>query len=66
LTGEFGSFTGKDILPSLLKMPDVIQKEEEKTNENEWSEIQKGIDSAGTCRTTTLTTETWNALTTQH
>ncbi len=45
-SGEFGSFTGKDLLPSLLKMPDVIQKEEEKTNENEWSEIQKGIDSA--------------------
>ncbi len=46
-SGEFGSFTAKDILPSLLKMPDVIQKEEEeKTNENEWGEIQKGIDAA--------------------
>jgi uncharacterized protein (TIGR00255 family) len=35
-----------DILPSLLKMPDVIQKGEEKANEIEWDEIQKGIDSA--------------------
>lgn len=35
-----------DILPSLLKMPDVIQKGEEKVNEIEWDEIQKGIDSA--------------------
>ena len=35
-----------DILPSLLKMPDVIQKGEEQTNEIEWDEIQKGIDTA--------------------
>ena len=36
----------KDVLPSLLKMPDVIQKGEEKINENEWNEIQKGIEIA--------------------
>ena len=36
----------KDVLPALLKMPDVIQKKEEKINENEWCEIQKGIESA--------------------
>ena len=35
-----------DLIPSLLKMPDVIQKGEEKTNKNEWDEIQKGIDTA--------------------
>ena len=36
----------KDILPSLLKMPEVIQKREEKSNQNEWSKIQKGVDAA--------------------
>ena len=36
----------KNVLPSLLKMPDVIQKGEEKINENEWNEIQKGIEIA--------------------
>jgi len=44
----FSPFLAKstDIIPALLKMPDVIQKGEEKTNENEWDEIQKGIDAA--------------------
>jgi len=35
-----------DLIPSLLKMPDVMQKGEEKANKNEWEEIQKGIDTA--------------------
>ena len=35
-----------DIIPTLLKMPDVIQKGGEKVDENEWEEIQKGIDIA--------------------
>ena len=35
-----------DIIPTLLKMPDVMQKGEEKVDENEWDEIQKGIDIA--------------------
>ncbi|MDC0204376.1 YicC family protein [Flavobacteriales bacterium] len=35
-----------DIIPALLKMPDVIQKGEEKADENEWEEIAKGIDIA--------------------
>ena len=44
----FTTFLAKstDIIPTLLKMPDAIQKGEEKTNENEWGEIQKGIDAA--------------------
>ena len=35
-----------DIIPTLLKMPDVMQKGGEKVDENEWDEIQKGIDIA--------------------
>ena len=35
-----------DIIPALLKMPDVMQKGEEKVDENEWEEIAKGIDIA--------------------
>jgi len=35
-----------DIIPALLKMPDVMQKGEEKADENEWEEIAKGIDIA--------------------
>ena len=38
--------SSKDIFPSLLNMPEAIRKVEEKTNKNEWNEIQKGIDSA--------------------
>jgi uncharacterized protein (TIGR00255 family) len=34
-----------EIIPALLKLPDAIQKGEE-ANENEWNEIQKGIDAA--------------------
>ena len=33
-----------DIIPALLKMPDVIRRGEEEVNEREWSEIQKGIN----------------------
>ena len=36
----------KDVLPVLLKMPDVIQQGEKETNENEWGEIQKGVNTA--------------------
>jgi len=35
-----------DIIPALLKMPDVMQKGEEKADKNEWEEIAKGIDIA--------------------
>ena len=35
-----------DIIPTLLKMPDVIQKGEEKVGKNEWHEIQQGINFA--------------------
>ena len=33
-----------DIIPSLLKMPEAMQKGEEKADKNEWEEIAKGID----------------------
>jgi len=35
-----------DIIPTLLKMPDALIKGEEKSNENEWEEIQKAINTA--------------------
>ena len=35
-----------DIMPALLKMPEVMQKGEEKADKNEWEEIAKGIDIA--------------------
>ena len=38
--------SSKDIFPSLLNMPEAIRKVEEKTNKNEWDEIQKGINRA--------------------
>ena len=40
------NLNSKDIMPSLLKMPDVLIKGEEKSDENEWEEIVKGIDIA--------------------
>jgi uncharacterized protein (TIGR00255 family) len=40
------SINSSDIMPSLLKMPDVLVKGEEKTEINEWEEIAKGIDIA--------------------
>ena len=35
-----------EIMPSLLKMPEVLLKGEEKADKNEWLEIQKGVDTA--------------------
>ena len=35
-----------DIIPTLLKMPDVMVKGEEKSDDNEWEEIAKGVDIA--------------------
>ena len=35
-----------DIIPTLLKMPDVYQKNEEKESEDDWNDISKGIDAA--------------------
>ena len=40
------SINSSDIMPSLLKMPDVLVKGEEKAEDNEWQEIAKGIDIA--------------------
>ena len=33
-----------DIIPTLLKMPDALTKGEDKSNENEWNEIAKGVE----------------------
>ena len=35
-----------DIIPALLKMPDALTKGEEKSNENEWNELAKGVEIA--------------------
>ncbi len=35
-----------DIMSSILKMPDVLGKGNEKVDENEWEKIEKGINSA--------------------
>ena len=35
-----------DIIPTLLKMPDVLIKGEGKSNENEWEEIENAINTA--------------------
>jgi uncharacterized protein (TIGR00255 family) len=43
---NFFRLTQPEIIPTLLRMPDVMQKGEEQKNENEWNEIQKGIDIA--------------------
>ena len=40
------NLNSKDVMPSLLKMPEVLVKGEEKANENEWEEIAKGVDIA--------------------
>ena len=40
------NLNSKDIMSSLLKMPEVLVKGEEKANDNEWDEIAKGIDIA--------------------
>ena len=36
----------KEIMSSILKMPDVLVKGDEKGDENEWKEIEKGVNSA--------------------
>ena len=36
----------KEIMSSILKMPDVLVKGEEQTDENEWNEIVKGVEIA--------------------
>ena len=40
------SLENSDIIPTLLKMPDVMVKGEEKSEDNEWEDIQKGVDIA--------------------
>ncbi len=40
------NLNSKDIMPSLLKMPEVLVKGEEKADDNEWDEIAKGVDTA--------------------
>ncbi|MEC7646372.1 MAG: YicC/YloC family endoribonuclease [Bacteroidota bacterium] len=45
ITNDLG-INAKDIMPSLLKMPEVLVKGEEKTDKNEWVEIIKGVDVA--------------------
>jgi uncharacterized protein (TIGR00255 family) len=40
------NLNSKYIMSSLLKMPEVLVKGEEKANDNEWDEIAKGIDIA--------------------
>ena len=40
------SLENSDIIPTLLKMPDVMVKGEEKSDDNEWEDIQKGVDIA--------------------
>ena len=45
---SFTPFKAKstDIIPALLKMPEVMIKGEEQSNDNEWNKIQKGIEKA--------------------
>ena len=40
------NLNSKDIMPSLLKMPEVLTKGEEKSDENEWKGMAKGVDIA--------------------
>ena len=40
------NLNSKDLMPSLLKMPEVLAKGEEKSDENEWDEIAKAVDIA--------------------
>jgi len=40
------NLNNKDMISSILKMPEVLVKGEEKADDNEWSEIQKGVDTA--------------------
>jgi len=45
MTKDLG-INAKEIMPSLLKMPEVLVKGEEKADDNEWDEIAKGVDIA--------------------
>ena len=45
VTKDLG-INAKEIMPSLLKMPEVLVKGEEKADDNEWDEIAKGVDTA--------------------
>jgi len=45
VTKDLG-INAKEIMPSLLKMPEVLVKGEEKADNNEWDEIAKGVDTA--------------------
>tara|TARA_B100000902_G_scaffold227302_1_gene215831 strand:+ start:764 stop:1633 length:870 start_codon:yes stop_codon:yes gene_type:complete len=45
ITNEL-AINAKEIMPGLLKMPEVLVKGEEKTDDNEWDEIAKGVDVA--------------------
>ena len=40
------NLNSKNIMSSLLKMPEVLVKGEEKADDNEWEEIAKGVDIA--------------------
>ena len=40
------NLNNKDMMSSILKMPEVLVKGEEKADDNEWLEIQKGVDIA--------------------
>ena len=44
LLNENGIF--RDMMQTMVHMPNVMQKREEKVKKNEWKEIQKGIDAA--------------------
>ena len=45
VTKDLG-INAKEIMASLLKMPEVLVKGEEKADDNEWDEIAKGVDTA--------------------
>ena len=40
------NLNNKDMISSILKMPEVLVKGEEKVDDNEWLKIQKGVDTA--------------------
>ncbi len=40
------NLNNNDMISSILKMPEVLVKGEEKADDNEWLEIQKGVDTA--------------------
>lgn len=42
----FVEINGPDTIPTLLKMPEALVKEQQKIDENDWDKIQKGINEA--------------------